>query len=345
MYLFTAYFTLTEPQQDNNLFTFHVSIKIFHTFTKTQNHFMKKLLVILSFLICAGVFKAQDQLFKKDNSKLLVKITEISPEEIKYKLYSNLNGPTYVVSKNEVSLVIFENGQHEVITSAEETAPASPRQQQPDAVRPRAGMGMSRPDSLKYYQYSESISMNFFNFLNMEVGMIYQKDFFRNNFNIMVPAAIGLERPSVTESVYFNGNNSTGINLDRKLFELGFGVNYYPSLRFPVNYYVGPMFRYMQYNCEQVYTYYTPNQYPYTYTPPTVIKKTGTLSRYCITITNGIIFRTKSRLLINMFGSVGFKNDVISNEIVDPRTNQTVKLLNTPFNLFFWGGFAVGFCF
>lgn len=305
---------------------------------------MKKLLLFLAFFGLVSASEAQDQLYKKDNSKLLVKITEVSPEEIKYKLFDNLTGPTYVVSKSEVSLLIYENGQHEVISTGPEVVvparvvPAGPYQRLP--------LAMTKADSLKFYKYSESISLNFLSFVNMEVGLIYQKDFLKSNFNITIPVAIGIEKPSLTESVYFNNGNN-GITLNRKLFEVGFGFNYYPSLRYPVNFYVGPSIRYMQYSCQQYYSYSVPSNQPYpnNYYTTTNLNKNGTLSRYCVSVTNGFIFRTRSRLMINMFGSIGFKNDVVDTKIVDPVTNRTIKPINNPVNLYFWTGFALGFCF
>ena len=81
---------------------------------------MKKiLLIILSSLSILGY--AQDQLFKKDNSKVDVKILEINPTEIKYKLFTYQDGPTITISKKEVALIIYQNGVHEVINAAPET--------------------------------------------------------------------------------------------------------------------------------------------------------------------------------------------------------------------------------
>lgn len=293
-------------------------------------------------LLLAGTFslmKAQDQLFKKDNSKLLVKITEISPDEIKYKLFSNLNGPTYVESKSQVILIIFENGKHEVISSqrpANETVPAAEYRR--DYVS-----GMSRADSLLYFKYNESISLNFLSLVNMELGMIYQRDFLKSNFSVIIPMAIGIDGPALTQSIYYN-NGSPRTILDRKLFEVGIGLNYYPSLRKAVNYYVGPVVRYMQYDATQVYNFnnYVGPGYQYQYT---TINKNIILSRYCISVTNGIVMRTKSRLVFNIFGSLGFRNDVLSSQIVNPNTNLPVTDNSNNLSLYFWSGFNIGFTF
>ena len=44
--------------------------------------------ILLIFICLSGIIKAQDQLFKKDNSKIEVKILEITQDVIKYKLFA-----------------------------------------------------------------------------------------------------------------------------------------------------------------------------------------------------------------------------------------------------------------
>ena len=310
---------------------------------------MKNTICFIAFFFTLNALKAQDQLFKKDNTKVLVKVTEIGTEEIKYKLHNNLNGPVYVISKSEVSLLIYENGQHEVFAATSEKLSA------PRNIARRAPYSMSKADSSLYFKYKNNISLNFLNFVNMEVGLIYQHDFLKNNCSVIIPLAIGILDPAITESVYFRNNgfnynynyisSFSNVDLKRKLFEAGFGLHYYPSLRFPVNYYIGPAIRYMQYDAKQTYTYYVP--VPVGTSPGSyqTISKNSILSRYCVSITNGFIFRTKSRIALNMFASIGFKNDQISNLIIDPNTNTEVKAFAEPIGIYFWGGFAVGYSF
>ena len=57
--------------------------------------------------------KAQDKINKTDNTIIEAKVIEISSSEIKYKKFSNLNGPTYTISKGEVQMIIYENGEKE----------------------------------------------------------------------------------------------------------------------------------------------------------------------------------------------------------------------------------------
>jgi hypothetical protein len=303
---------------------------------------MRKAIVLV--VIISGLFKiakGQDQLFKTDNTKLLVKIIEIGPEEIKYKLFSNPNGPQYSESTNDFVLVIFENGKHETInpsgtkTLYVKSTPSLYTEAQ-----------LAKKDSSAFYKYSNNISINFFNFFNNEIGLMYQREFFKNNFNIIIPISFGVEKPSITQNTYFGTTNSNSYGshyaLNRKLFDVGFGINYYPSLGSHVNYFIGPVFRYMQYEGVQSYYYRDPNSNNYNNLK---ITNNSTLTRYSVSITNGFVFRTKSRLTATIFGSLGFKNDIVNSKITDPITNLEVSAINSPLSLFFWTGFNVGFSF
>jgi hypothetical protein len=298
------------------------------------------LLVIISSLF--KIAKAQDQLFKTDNTKLLVKIIEIGPEEIKYKLFSNPNGPQYSESTNDFVLVIFENGKHETFNQS-----ATKKQYVKSSTQNTDGE-LTKKDSAMFYKYSNNISINFFNFFNNEIGLMYQREFFKGNFNIIVPISFGVEKPGITQSTYFGNTNDRNYRygalytLNRKLFDIGFGINYYPSLGSHVNYFIGPVFRYMQYDAIHTYNYRDSNPSNYNLLSVT---KSSLLTRYCVSITNGFVFRTKSRLTAMIFGSLGFKNDIASTKITDPITNLEVSAIKSPLSLFFWTGFNVGFSF
>jgi hypothetical protein len=302
---------------------------------------MKVKIAALSVLFLLAVsLNAQDQLFRTDNSSLKVKIVEVGPDEIKYKLFSNVSGPTYVESRSNVSLIVYENGKHEVINATTAAPPPQTAANVPDEMQPMPYV-MSRKDSLTYYQHGSNISLNFLTFFNNEVGFIYTKEFFASNFNIMIPFGFGVTDPPITNSVYFDKSSlASTFNSGKKLFEIGFGIHYYPSLKTNVNYYIGPMLRYLQY--DGVHTYQQIIG-PGSLSVSTI--KYVTLSRYCFTVTNGLIFRTRSRLTVNFFASLGFKNDVINNPVVDPNTGLKTNPFNNPMSLYFWGGFNVGYNF
>ena len=65
---------------------------------------MKKTILLLLAAYC-GVLTvaAQDLIIKADASKVEAKVTEITPESVRYKRFSNPDGPTYVLPVSEIS--------------------------------------------------------------------------------------------------------------------------------------------------------------------------------------------------------------------------------------------------
>ena len=70
---------------------------------------MKQLLMFL-FLLCSVSASAQDVIVKKDGSTILSKVLEVGQNEIKYKKYDNLEGPTYTINKSELQAINYQNG-------------------------------------------------------------------------------------------------------------------------------------------------------------------------------------------------------------------------------------------
>ena len=63
-------------------------------------------------LLCwAGTVSAQDVILKKDNTTVLSKVIEITSTEIKYKKWSNQDGPTYSINRSLVTSIHYQNGE------------------------------------------------------------------------------------------------------------------------------------------------------------------------------------------------------------------------------------------
>lgn len=73
---------------------------------------MKFLLSVICLTLVANVF-SQDIIYTSDNDSILCEISEIGTKEVKYKKFNNLNGPTYLIDKNEVGKIVFKNGEEE----------------------------------------------------------------------------------------------------------------------------------------------------------------------------------------------------------------------------------------
>lgn len=86
---------------------------------------MKKLLLML-LLLAATHANAQDVIVLKDGNTVVSKILEITTTEIKYKKFSNPDGPTYTVLKSEVKGINYANGDKDVFESTPATPTTTP---------------------------------------------------------------------------------------------------------------------------------------------------------------------------------------------------------------------------
>ncbi|HTF06314.1 MAG TPA: hypothetical protein VK826_19920, partial [Bacteroidia bacterium] len=69
----------------------------------------RKLLLIL-FLACPGPIFAQDLIVKMDSTKISAKVLTVTEETISYKRWANPDGPTYVISRNDVARIEYSDG-------------------------------------------------------------------------------------------------------------------------------------------------------------------------------------------------------------------------------------------
>lgn len=76
-----------------------------------------------------------DVIITTKSEKLDVKIMEVSSTEIRYKKMNNLQGPTFVISTNDVNTILYENGEVQVI----EHKAAQPTQQSQSYQQPAYG--------------------------------------------------------------------------------------------------------------------------------------------------------------------------------------------------------------
>ena len=73
---------------------------------------MKKILFLLLLLSSTSAF-AQDVIVKKDGATILSKVIEIGTSEVKYKKFSNQNGPTYTIRISDILSINYQNGERE----------------------------------------------------------------------------------------------------------------------------------------------------------------------------------------------------------------------------------------
>ena len=73
---------------------------------------MKRFILILICLPFIGF--TQDNIILKDGNEIAAKIIEINIDDIKYKRYTNLEGPLYTKNIDDVFMIKYENGEKDV---------------------------------------------------------------------------------------------------------------------------------------------------------------------------------------------------------------------------------------
>ena len=71
---------------------------------------MKKVFILLTTCLVSLCLYAQDIIVTIDANKIEAKILEVSKTEIRYKEADYLDGPTFILSTNDINSIIFSNG-------------------------------------------------------------------------------------------------------------------------------------------------------------------------------------------------------------------------------------------
>lgn len=121
------------------------------------------MLSMLLMLLVSMVVAAQDVIVKKDGSTILSKVVEISDTQVKYKKFSHLEGPTYVVSISELTSINYQNGEKENFESSQATVtqtqtPSVPSYENAYGPYVQQSGTMSDTELLKAYKRSKAIT-------------------------------------------------------------------------------------------------------------------------------------------------------------------------------------------
>ncbi len=87
---------------------------VIYIFTKS----MKRCFFVLVAALCCITAAAQDLIVKTDASRIEAKVVEISTGEVRYKRFSNPDGPTYVLPVSDVAYIQYPNGEKDHFTAA-----------------------------------------------------------------------------------------------------------------------------------------------------------------------------------------------------------------------------------
>ena len=81
---------------------------------------MKKLILFAILFMASYAAKAQDIIVMRNADEVMAKVTAITQDEVTYKRWSNLEGPTYTISKSQIFYIKYENGEKDLMNAVPE---------------------------------------------------------------------------------------------------------------------------------------------------------------------------------------------------------------------------------
>lgn len=100
---------------------------------------MRIVFLVTTFFLFSIISHAQDIIVKKDGTVIQAKVSEIGTSEVKYKKWSNQDGPVYAIAKGEILAITYQNGEKEMFNDTPVTAKQSESQHGPQLIeRPTA---------------------------------------------------------------------------------------------------------------------------------------------------------------------------------------------------------------
>lgn len=196
----------------------------------------KHLFLIPFFLFLFHLIRAQDVIHLNNGDKFDAIVKEITSYEVKYKNFTNPDGPTYVIVKNDVLLIEYQNGTVEIIN----TSPKSLSPIKTFTASPKKEIKKGPNDI--YYGAKNCLYFNGLALVNSDIALIYDREIAKSRLSIVLLGAYNF-------NVHTNYTNRyiQALGISKKNYDLGAGINYYTQTKRRAQYFVGFLFKVMHY--------------------------------------------------------------------------------------------------
>lgn len=167
---------------------------------------MKKLSILFGLtsplaLLGPSVF-SQDTIYLSNKEKIISLVTEISDSEIRFKEFTNPNGPDFIVKKIAIDHIVFKNGEQKQFKKVKQTIP-----------------------------YGRNIiSYHLFDIVYQDFAISYEHILKNGMVSFKVPLSLGFN----------NDGGNDGPYQYKNLAYTGFGVNVYVTGQQMASYFMGP---------------------------------------------------------------------------------------------------------
>jgi len=191
---------------------------------------MRTIFLIILFHCISNLLHSQDTLYNKDGTKQIIKTLDVNETQVKYKLVINLNGPTYVINKDEVLKIAYETGLIDTF---------------PKKISKNINQDLRNIDFGRNF-----ISLNVSDFLFGFITIGYEYTFKSGKFGLKCPLSFVLN--SNWRGVFQN------YDLFTNRFSTGFDFYFYLFGKGKAKYFFGPSLEYGQdnFNYQEIVTYY-----------------------------------------------------------------------------------------
>ena len=140
-------------------------------------------------------------------------------------MFSNPDGPLYSVSKNELMMILYQNGKNEVFTNSKTNNSSNSSSEK-------------TMDSLHYKFGRNLISYNLFSFFREDISASYEHFFAKGYLGIKIPLIFG----------FGSGNGDLGVRQFndgqyKNSFTSGLDINFYPMGQNKISFFTGPSFQ------------------------------------------------------------------------------------------------------
>ena len=220
---------------------------------------MRKVVAMAICLAGSMTMFAQDIIYRKNGADIQAIVSEVGIEYVRFKRFDNQNGPTYRLSKSEISMIRYEDGSRDVF---DDVSPSiGSRQQAPVNQRnsDRNNYGYSRqqlPASRNTYDNRDDIPTSKFRFA-VDVGFSYRIARTASDLDALQKDFVNKMRAGFLYGGDFHGFFPFGMGLGAK-----YTGHYYSrtemGLKNQVNtYYIAPSLMWRTFNRKMDVIYYS----------------------------------------------------------------------------------------
>ena len=254
-----------------------------------------KFLIALLLGLCFVQVFSQDTIYKTNGSKLIVKVTEVNANTIKYKFVNNGTELIAETNKSEIAHIVYAGGLKEIYNSIiiHKDVPVG------KVAETTSWEDVPKPSSTE--NMKNIIAINCFEMLFTNFSFSYERIFKKGKFSFKIPVSFGLGgKPN--QNNYTSSYPSTQF-LQNKLYSGGLEFNIYPFGQTRNTFYIGLS------GVAGSFNYYIQNPgsgYPY-YTPGTISKYIG--SHYAGMLHIGGYLAPSENILIGAKFGAGYKRE------------------------------------